>query len=118
MIKVGEGCVGVSSSVGERTIAQVMADITTRRNLDPKRDRDYPRVVTRSRHNHYRVTTSTDGRTHHDHPPTTRIATTTRPTLINSSSVALPVRWSYQTMGCRWRTDTGREIRPLPSVFV
>ena len=68
-------------------ITQVMADITQRRNLNPKRrDRSYPRVVKRARHNHYRVKTSTDIGTRHNGPPTIRIAKITRPTtLINSS---------------------------------
>jgi hypothetical protein len=63
-----------------------MADITKRRNLNPKRERSYPRVVKRGRHNHYRVKTSTDVGTHHDGPPTIRIAKVApAPTLINSS---------------------------------
>jgi hypothetical protein len=63
-----------------------MTDITRRRNLNPKRDRSYPRVVKRGRHNHYRVKTPADVGTHHDGPPTVRIAKVTRPTtLINSS---------------------------------
>ena len=64
-----------------------MADITKRRNLNPKRrDRSYPRVVKRARHNHYRVKTLADHGTHHHGPATIRIAKVTRPAaLINSS---------------------------------
>ncbi|MGH3708936.1 MAG: hypothetical protein ACRDRQ_12735 [Pseudonocardiaceae bacterium] len=71
----------------EHTIAQVMADITTRRNLNPKRrHRSYPRVVKRARHNHYPIKTPTNHGTRHNGPPTIRIAKITRPTvLINSS---------------------------------
>lgn len=64
-----------------------MTDITKRRHLNPKRrDRSYPRVVKRARHNHYRVKTTTDVGTRHNGPPTIRIAKVTRSTpLINSS---------------------------------
>lgn len=55
-----------------------MADITTRRNLNPKRrHRSYPHVVKRARHNHYRIKTPTDTGTRHDDPPTIRIAKVT-----------------------------------------
>ena len=37
-----------------------MADITARRNLTPRRrQRSYPRVIKRARHNHYRIKTAT-----------------------------------------------------------
>jgi hypothetical protein len=48
-----------------------MADITTRRNLNPvRRHRTYPRVVKRGRHNSYRVKKATDKGTPHNGPPT------------------------------------------------
>jgi hypothetical protein len=48
-----------------------MADITTRRNLNPpRRHRTYPRVVKRARHNHYRVKHDSDTGTRHTSPPT------------------------------------------------
>jgi hypothetical protein len=48
-----------------------MADITSRKNLNPgRRDRSYPRVVKRARHNHYRVKKPGDTGTRHDRPPT------------------------------------------------
>ncbi len=64
-----------------------MADITKRRNLNPKRrHRSYPRVVKRARHNHYRVKTPADLGTRHNGPPTIRIAKVTQPAvLINSN---------------------------------
>ena len=59
-------------------MAQVMADITARRNLNPpRRHRSYPRVVKRSRHNHYRVKAPEDIGTRHDGPPTVKIAKVT-----------------------------------------
>lgn len=59
-------------------MAQVMADITARRNLNPpRRHRSYPRVVKRSRHNHYRVKAPTDTGTRHDGPPAVVIAKVT-----------------------------------------
>jgi hypothetical protein len=52
-----------------------MADITRPRNLNPKRrNRTYPRVVKRARHNSYRVKRSTDIGLRHDKPPTIRLA--------------------------------------------
>jgi len=55
-----------------------MADITARRNLNPRRrHRSYPRVVKRARHNHYRIKKPTDTGTRHDRPPTIKIAKAT-----------------------------------------
>ena len=64
-----------------------MADITTPRNLNPRRRwRSYPRVVKRVRHNFYRAKKPTDIGVRHDAPPTTTLATTTRSgILINTS---------------------------------
>jgi hypothetical protein len=57
-----------------------MADITARRNLNPRRrHRSYPRVVKRARHNHYRIKVPTDTGTRYDGPPTIRIARVTTP---------------------------------------
>lgn len=51
-----------------------MADITRRRNLNPRRrHRTYPRVVKRSRHNAYRVKKPGDRGTRHDGPPEIRL---------------------------------------------
>jgi hypothetical protein len=50
-----------------------MADITRKRNLNPKRrHRTYPRVVKRARHNSYRVKRPGDKGTRHPGPPTIR----------------------------------------------
>lgn len=47
-----------------------MADITEPRNLSQRRERSYPRVVKRMRHNSYRVKKAGDHGTRHDSPPT------------------------------------------------
>jgi hypothetical protein len=48
-----------------------MADISSRPNLNPqRRQRTYPRVVKRARHNSYRVKKPADKGTRHDSPPT------------------------------------------------
>jgi hypothetical protein len=52
-----------------------MAGITSRKNLNPRRrDRTYPRVIKRGRHNRYRVKRPEDTGTHHNGPPTIRLA--------------------------------------------
>ena len=44
-----------------------MADITRNKNLNlPRRDRTYPRMVKRARHNSYRVEKPEDYRTRYD----------------------------------------------------
>jgi hypothetical protein len=59
-----------------------MADITRRKNLNPRRrDRTYPRVVKRARHNSYRVKKPSDHGTRHDGPAKIK--------LINLSSLSL-----------------------------
>jgi hypothetical protein len=48
-----------------------MAGITKKKNLNPKRrDRTYPRVVKRARHNSYRVKRPGDHGTRHSGPAT------------------------------------------------
>jgi hypothetical protein len=45
----------------KRSLRAVMTDITQKRHLNPKRrNRTYPRVVKRARHNYYRVKRPTD----------------------------------------------------------
>ena len=47
-----------------------MADIAKKRNLNPeRRNRTYPRVVKRARHNSYRVKKPGDTGTRHTRPP-------------------------------------------------
>ena len=48
-----------------------MADITSPRNLNPRRRlRSYPRVIRRARHNSYRAKRPEDTGTRHHGPPT------------------------------------------------
>ena len=55
-----------------------MTDITTPANLNPRRrDRTYPRVIKRTRHNAYRVKRPGDTGTRHHSPPTIRLITPT-----------------------------------------
>ena len=55
-----------------------MADITRKKNLNPRRrHRTYPRVVKRGRHNRYRVKRPGDKGTRHDSPATIRLASPT-----------------------------------------
>jgi hypothetical protein len=51
-----------------------MADITSENNLNTRRERSYPRVVKRARHNHYRVKKPGDHGTRHHGPPTIQLA--------------------------------------------
>ena len=46
-----------------------MADITSPRHLNQRRERSYPRVVKRGRHNAYRVKRPGDHGTRHHAPP-------------------------------------------------
>jgi hypothetical protein len=51
-----------------------MADITSKKNLNPRRrDRTYPRVVKRGRHNAYRVKKPGDTGTRHHSTATIRL---------------------------------------------
>ena len=52
-----------------------MAGITKKKNLNPKRrDRTYPRVVKRARHNSYRVKRASDQGVRHAGPPAIKLA--------------------------------------------
>ena len=56
----------------------MLADITRKRNLNPKRrHRSYPRVVKRARHNSYRVKRPGDTGTRHGGPPTIKLVNLT-----------------------------------------
>jgi hypothetical protein len=50
-----------------------MADITDPKKLNKKRERSYPRVVKRARHNSYRVKKPGQHGTRHDAPPTIKL---------------------------------------------
>ena len=51
-----------------------MADITSKQNLNPaRRNRAYPRVIKRGRHNYYRVKRPSDTGTKHHKPPAIKL---------------------------------------------
>ncbi|HEY0716596.1 MAG TPA: hypothetical protein VGD68_03185 [Streptosporangiaceae bacterium] len=60
-------------------LEQVTADITTARNLNHRRERTYPRVVKRARHNSYRVKKPADHGTRHGSPPTIMLVVLKKP---------------------------------------
>jgi hypothetical protein len=60
-----------------------MADITSPRNLNQRRERTYPRVVKRARHNSYRVKRPGDHGTRHDSPPTITLVNLTKPQVVS-----------------------------------
>ena len=65
-----------------------MADITSPRHLNTRRERTYPRVVKRARHNSYRVKKPDDHGTRHEHPPTIYLFNVPKPqakVMINTS---------------------------------
>jgi hypothetical protein len=56
-----------------------MADITANRNLNKRRERTYPRVIKRGRHNAYRVKKPGDHGTRHHGPPTITLVNLPKP---------------------------------------
>jgi hypothetical protein len=58
-----------------------MAGITARTDLNKHRERSYPRVIKRGRHNSYRVKKPGDRGTRHHGPPTIRLANPVNPQL-------------------------------------
>ena len=59
----------------------MVAGITGPQQLNKRRDRTYPRVIKRSRHNSYRVKKPGDHGTRHHSPPTIRLASPANPQL-------------------------------------
>ena len=53
----------------QRILERVMAGITDPKHLNKRRERSYPRVVKRARHNHYPVKKRGQHGTRHDAPP-------------------------------------------------
>jgi hypothetical protein len=51
-----------------------MADITHPQQLNKRRERSYPRVVKRARHNHYPVRKPGQHGTRHDAPPAIKLS--------------------------------------------
>ena len=58
----------------QRVLARVMAAITDPQQLNERRERSYPRVVKRARHNHYPVKKPGQHRTRDDAPATIKLA--------------------------------------------
>ncbi|MGH3411224.1 MAG: hypothetical protein ACRDRJ_53295 [Streptosporangiaceae bacterium] len=51
-----------------------MAEITGPQHLNERRERSYPRVVKRARHNHYPVKKPGQHGTRHDAPPAVKLS--------------------------------------------
>jgi hypothetical protein len=67
-----------------RSLAAIMADITSPRNLNPaRRHRSYPRVIRRARHNSYRVKRPGDTGIRYHGPPTIRLVNLPTTVMIN-----------------------------------
>ncbi|WP_052710721.1 hypothetical protein [Pseudofrankia sp. DC12] len=62
-----------------RALARVHADITRPEKLNERRERGYPRVVRRARHNHYKVKSPGQHGIRYDAPATIRLARTSGP---------------------------------------
>ena len=60
-----------------------MADITSPRNLNPRRHRIYPRVIRRARHNSYRVKRPGDTSTRYHGSPIIRLVNLPATVMIN-----------------------------------
>jgi hypothetical protein len=56
-----------------------MADITSPRNLNKRRERTCPRVIKRGRHNAYRLKKPGDHGTRHASPPTITLVNLPKP---------------------------------------
>jgi hypothetical protein len=56
-----------------------MADITAPGNLSQRRERTYPRVIKRGRHNAYRVKKPGDHGTQHESPPAITLVNLPKP---------------------------------------
>jgi hypothetical protein len=66
-----------------------MAAITSPKHLNTRRERSYPRVVKRARHNSYRVKKTGQHGTRHDAPPTVKLCNPVL-TTENTGIAALP----------------------------
>ena len=58
----------------ERTLERIMADITSPKHLNTRRERTYPRAVKRARHNSYPVRKPGQHGTRHEAPATIKLA--------------------------------------------
>ncbi len=70
--------------VTQRSLAAVMADITSPRNLSlRRRHRSYPRMIRRARHSSHRVKRLGDTGTRYHGPPTIRLVNLPATVMIN-----------------------------------
>ena len=69
----------------ERALDRIMSAITSPRHLNTRRERTYPRVVKRARHNSYRVKKPGQHGTRHDAPAAIRLV---NPTLTRKNTRA------------------------------
>ena len=70
--RTATGTAGFPPEDWDRVLPHVLAEITRKTNPE-RRERSYPRVVKRARHNSYRVKRPGDTGTRHTGPPTTNI---------------------------------------------
>ena len=57
----------------EHALGDVLAEITSLRHLNTRRERTYPRAVKRARHNHYPVRKPGQHGTRHEAPATIKL---------------------------------------------
>jgi hypothetical protein len=57
----------------QRSLQRAIADITSPQHLNKRRERSYPRVVKRARHNSYRVKKPGQHGARHDAPATIKL---------------------------------------------
>jgi hypothetical protein len=57
----------------QRSLERAITDITSPQHLNKRRERSYPRVVKRARHNSYRVKKPGQHGTRHDAPATIKL---------------------------------------------
>ena len=70
---------GFSPLIAPRILDRVAEDITSRQNLNQRRERTYPRVVKRPRHNSYHVKKPGDRGQRHNAPPTITLVNLAKP---------------------------------------
>lgn len=73
----------------QRALDRVTSAITSPKHLNKRRERSYPRVVKRARHNHYQVKKPGQHGTRHDTPATIKLVNPVL-TRAKTSAAALP----------------------------
>jgi hypothetical protein len=89
----------------QRFLERVIADITGPQHLNKRRERSYPRVVKRARHNHYKVKKPGQHGTRHDAPATIKLVnpalTTANPRI---AALTKQAKWHW----CATRAERSR----------